>query len=89
MKAATEYDSWEALVEGESNGWVATAILRERAPRGTLFTMTLGPYSTKREAVNARQRIRSSHRRKVRNGEGVGSDIVAVCVKPAWKDVSA
>lgn len=81
------FPSWEALVEAQANGWVATAILRERAARGTLFTWTLGPYPTKREATNASQRIRTRFRREDLNGRSP-SDLLVVTVKPAWKDLS-
>ena len=82
-----EFESWEALVESEANGWVATAILRERAPRQLLFTWTVGPFSTKREAANARNRMRARYRRQEREGRSVPSDLVAINVRPAWKDV--
>lgn len=79
-----EYPSWDALVEGESNGWLATAILRERAPKGTLFTWSVGPFPTKREANNARARIRTRYRREAETSQ---SDLVGINVRPAWKDV--
>lgn len=80
------YASWEDLVAGEANGWVATAILRERARRQSLFTYTVGPFPTEREAKNARVRMRTRWRREDRDDRGVMSDIVAVTVRPAWKD---
>lgn len=85
-ESGERYPSWEALVEDQANGWVATAILRERAPRGSLFTWTVGPFPTKREAVNAGNRIRSKHRREDAGGHA-GSDLVAVTAKPAWKGI--
>ena len=81
-----QYPSWEALVEGEAHGYVAVAILRERAPRGLLFPMVVGPFPTEREANNARNRIRAKYRRQEARGH-VGSDLVVISVKPAWKDV--
>ena len=84
----TRYETWEALVEAEANGYVATAILKERARRGSPFTLTVGPFpgpDGKRLATNARQRMRARYRREVRDGN-VGSDIVAITVRPAWKD---
>lgn len=90
MKAVTEngqeYDSWDELVEEESNGYVAVAILRSRTPAHQLFPMVLGPFTTKREAENARKRIRANYRRRDRE-ERVYSDLMGVHVKPAWKDL--
>lgn len=77
------FPSWEALVGSEAHGWVATAILRDRAPKGTLFTWTVGPYPTKREATNAGARIRTKSRKD--NGP---SELVTITVKPAWKEVT-
>lgn len=80
------FDSWDDLVEAQANGWVATAILRERAKRESLFTWTVGPFPSKREATNAGQRIRANFRRQEKNHTAMSS-LVAVTVKPAWKDL--
>ena len=48
--------------------------------------MVVGPFPTEREANNARNRIRAKYRRQEREGR-VGSDLVVISVKPAWKDV--
>jgi len=86
-EAGTRFESWEALVATHANGWVATAILREKAPRQTLFTWTIGPFPTKREAVNAGHRLRSKYKRIERDEGYLPSEIVTVTAKPAWKDV--
>jgi hypothetical protein len=89
VKAVTEsgkeYPSWEALVEGESNGYVAVALLRERAPKETVFPWVVGPFPTQALAQNAARRMRASFRRQDR--DFVVSDLVSTRVRPAWKDV--
>lgn len=79
-----EYPNWEALVEAEANGYIATAVLRERAPKGTLFTFSVGPFATEREANNARRRMRNRHNREDRENR-LASDLVTITVKPLWK----
>jgi hypothetical protein len=82
------YENWDALVEAESNGWVAIAVLRERAPKATVFSYAVGPWpgpDGKRLATNAAVRIRKSH--KKRDEERMhNSDLLTVNVRPLWKD---
>ena len=81
------FDTWKALIESEANGWVAVAILKEKAKRGSLFTMTLGPFPSQREGNNARNRIRAKFHRQERQEKYVLSELVTITVKPAWKNI--
>lgn len=79
------YDSWEELVEAESNGYVATVMLRKKQKKGYVYwTWTVGPYPTKREATNARNRLKTQIKR-YDGSEPV--EVLAYNVRPAWKDV--
>ena len=80
------YATIEELEAAETNGWVATAILRERAPKKFLFTATYGPYPTKADAQRAARRIRARHKREDGDHRMLSSDLVRVRVSYLWKD---
>jgi hypothetical protein len=93
MEAVTnsgkEYPSWDALVDAESNGYVAVAILQENTPKKGLFCWVVGPFPTKREATNAGVRIRAKYKRDLeRAGHPLMSTLIRVNIRPAWKDVT-
>lgn len=71
------YPTFEALVEEEANGWLATAVLT----RGDeTWPWSVGPFSGKREALRAAARMR----RKIR-AETSSATTFSVFVRPAWK----
>ena len=75
----TTYPSWEALVEDEANGWVAVAVVSNG--RQT-WPWVVGPFPTKREANNARVRLRRESKRKSLSPKYSASFFV----RPAWRD---
>lgn len=79
-EAGVEYPSWDALVEAESHGYIVTAILRKKK---TTFAWSVGTFDTKKDAANARQRMRAKHKR-----DPQGTELVATNIYPLWKEVS-
>jgi hypothetical protein len=77
----THYDTWDALVEAETNGWVATLIAETK--NGQAFTYTLGPYPEKRLATNASRRLRNLFKKE----EPHDLVLLGVTVRPAWKEL--
>ena len=76
----THYPSWEALVEAEANGYVVVAIIRNKKE---VWPWIVGPFPTKREAGNARNRLRRSLRKDSENNYSLNFSLF---VRPAWKD---
>lgn len=72
-----EYPNWAALVEAETHGFVAVAYLKN----GTGAPWVVGPWPTKREANNCRQRMKNSLKKHHDLSE------VYFFVRHAWKDV--
>lgn len=85
-KTGLWYDTWDDLVEVEANGYIVTAILEEDAPAKTLFTASVGPFPTQKDANNARARMRTSFKRSAREGNSL-SRLIKITVKPLWKEV--
>lgn len=72
-----EYPSWDALVEAESNGYVATAVLE----RGSaIWTWTHGPTADREDAVRASKKLRANLKK-----DPEGARLRIVTVRPAWK----
>lgn len=74
------YPSWDEMVSNEANGYVAVAVLSDGK---RTWPYTVGPFPTKREADNARARLRSKFKRERRSGATTASFFV----RPAWKAV--
>lgn len=51
------YPNWDALVAAETNGHVVVAVPKERSK--STVPWVVGPWPTKREAVNCRQRMKT------------------------------
>ena len=77
----TEYDSWEDLVNEESNGYLAIAIISNGKRE---WPWCVGPFGTKREAANARQRMK----KRWGKSQHMGDYSVTFYVRPAWKTTS-
>ena len=75
------YDSWDDLVAAESNGYVASVILRQGKK---VWTWTTGPWPTKREGNNARNRLRTKVNKT--KAEYPKVEVLGYSVTPAWKD---
>ena len=78
----THYPSWEALVEAEANGHVVVAIMTSATQS---WPWVVGPFPTKREANNAKNRLRRTllKERSKQAGENLNFSLF---VRPAWKD---
>lgn len=73
------YESWDALVEAEANGYVAVALLTNQKQS---WPWVEGPYDTKHEANNARNRMRNRFKK-----EAEWRQVKAkFFVRPAWKE---
>lgn len=70
------YPSLEAMVEVEANGWIVTALITKR---NKTWPWTQGPFSTQREANNARVALRRYFKNRA------PSTTVKFFVRPAWK----
>jgi hypothetical protein len=75
----TTYESWEALVEAESNGYLAVALLTNQKQT---WPFVEGPFPTKREATNARTRMRNRFKKE---SEWQAQVTGKFFVTPAWK----
>lgn len=78
------YDTLEALVEAEANGWVATLLISD----GTItWPWTCGPYATQKEAeaARARNRKRFNTEQKKAKREGLAPFTCTTSVRPLWK----
>lgn len=73
----THYPNWDALIQAESSGYVAVAIIDNGVE---IWPWMVGPFATKREASNQA----ASLRRQARRGE-FDRLKVKVFVRPAWK----
>lgn len=76
----TEYPDWDALVEAEANGYVAVAIINDGKQQ---WPWVVGPYPTKREATNAKNRLRTKMKKEQPRYPG---HTFKTFVRPAWKD---
>ena len=83
-RTKTEYETWDALVAAEANGWVAVTIITRG---GDTWPWVSGPYPTKREGDNARNRMRTRFKREQRE-RGIPETTASFYVRPAWKDAS-
>lgn len=73
------YPNWDALVQAEANGYVATAIINDGKQT---WPWIVGPFDTEREAKNQAASLRRQANR------GNFHDLtVSVHVRPAWKTV--
>lgn len=75
------YESWDALVSAEANGYVAVAIIDDGKDS---WPWVVGPFPTEREATNQAAALR----RMANKGE-FNNLIVKVRVRPAWKPTKA
>jgi hypothetical protein len=75
------YESWDALVAAEANGWVVITII---TGVGGSWPWISGPFETKREATNARVRARSKWNRERRDRPDKLT--ASFFVRPLWKD---
>jgi septal ring-binding cell division protein DamX len=76
------YPSFDALIEAESNGYLATAILTNGKK---YWTWTVGPFPSKREANNAKGRLKTSLNREA--DRYPFTQVLGYTVRPAWKEV--
>lgn len=75
------YDSWDDLVAAEANGVVVTVINTDE--KGRRWTVSFGPYADKKEAVNAKSRIKTKFRQEQRENP---RDIKqAYFIRPLWR----
>jgi hypothetical protein len=78
-ETGTRYPSWEALLEAEANGHVVVAIISDGKQT---WPYVEGPYPTKREATNARARMKTRFKKDV---EWDQTRSVSYAVRPVWK----
>lgn len=78
------YESWEALVAAESNGWMVCLILTDG--RETWPYMA-GPVALQKDARNLRARLR----RKFKNAppDNPNTRIITTSIRPAWKPTAS
>ena len=77
------YPSWEELVEAEANGWLCIALITgAHKQAGKTWPFVEGPFPTKREAENARSRMRGKFKREAEHYPG---QTYKFFVRPAWK----
>lgn len=79
-RTGTTYPDWEALVEAESNGYMVIAIIRNET---TTWPWAEGPFASKREATNARNRLRTRLRREAADRSPQAT--FNLFIRPAWK----
>lgn len=75
----TEYPNWDALVAAETHGFVAIAVPKESS-KG-VAPWVVGPWPTKREAINCRQRMKTKLKKVIDLKD------VSFFVRHAWKEV--
>lgn len=71
------YDSWDALVAAESNGFVAVAMM---VSRNSVWPWMVGPFATEAEANK-----RAAKMRRQAKKEANPQLTVKVRVRPIWK----
>jgi hypothetical protein len=80
-ETGTTYPDFDALVAAEANGYVVTAIINN----GKIsWPWTIGPFDTKKEATNARARLRTKLKRE--QAQTFGHVEFSLFVRPLWKD---
>ena len=57
----TTYESFDALINAEANGWVVICIIT--SPKQT-WPAVIGPFATKEEANRERNRLREKYKRE-------------------------
>ena len=77
------YPNWNALLDAETNGYVVVAIITAPNHRHPLPRVQ-GPYFTKVEAANAKQRWRTKLKREQR--ESYPHHGFRLYIEPVWKD---
>ena len=78
----THYDSWDALVEAEADGYCVIIVgYEETRPTTTLFANLIGVRPTKEEA----NKLRSNTRRR-RDNEGLTGYKYRFFVRPNWRN---
>lgn len=75
----TMYPSWDALVEAETHGFVVVAIPKKRSK--STVPWVVGPWATRREANNCRQRMRNKLKKELDLKQ------INFYIRHAWKDV--
>lgn len=78
----THYPNWDELVAAEANGYVVVAIISSEKES---WPSVIGPFPSKREANNARVRLRNRLKSKAADHPDAS---FACFVRPAWKDGS-
>lgn len=73
------YQNWDELVLEESHGFVVVAVPKERSK--STGPWVVGPWATKREANNCRQRMRTKLK------QVMDLEYVDFFIRHAWKDV--
>lgn len=76
----TTYPDWDALVAAESNGYVVVAIITSPKQQ---WPWVSGPYPTKKEAENARARLRNRMKKESRD---YPNHTYKTSVRALWKD---
>lgn len=74
----THYGSWDELVGAEANGWCL--VIQVTNSKGRTWPYVLGPFDSRRDANNARQRVNYSWRRDL-GSEGYSAKFF---VRPLW-----
>jgi hypothetical protein len=73
------YPDWDALVAAETHGFVVVAVPKELSKN--VVPWVVGPWATKREANNCRQRMRNKLK------QVMDLEHVSFYIRHAWKDV--
>lgn len=78
-------DTWDELVAAKANGWIAVGIITQG---NDSWPWAAGPYATKRDAHNARVRMRGKFKRDIRNHELDTGTTAKFFVRPLWKSTN-
>lgn len=78
-RSGTVYPNWDALVEAETNGFVVVAVPKQHSK--TTVPWVVGPWPTRREANNCRQRMRTKLK------QVMDLDQITFYIRHAWKEV--
>jgi hypothetical protein len=78
----THYESFDKLLEEESNGWVVVCILKHN---NKVFARVVGPFPEKRLALNKSNVLRRRFKKEA--PEHPNTELLTVSLEPAWKDL--